>query len=205
LSASGVTQAEEPRTITTLSGQRFEKATVTGASVYGLSITHSGGVAFVRFDNLPEDLRKQYGYNAARITAADAGLDEFEIAVHDIPAVVARAKAQAKDGSFAVFVFSPPGGHLPDDAVNIQFSFEGGRIGLDWVLLGAPNVRDREKYERLVGSLGYKIVAKEEPGVKYLRVEEGDLPRLCEKAICDLYSLGKESKVGLLVHGMSWP
>ena len=71
--------------------------------------------------------------------------------------------------------------------------------------LGGPNVRDREKYEQLAHLLGYNIVTKEEPGVKYLRVEQDDLPRLCKKAICDLYSLRKESKIGLLVHGMSWP
>jgi hypothetical protein len=125
--------------------------------------------------------------------------------VQDIPAVFARAKAQAKDESFAVFVFAPPGGSLSKDAINIQFSFENGRIGLDWVLLSPPNIKDREQYERLATSLGYKINAKEKDGVKYLRIEDGDLPRLCEKAICDLYSLRKESKVGLLVHLMSWP
>jgi hypothetical protein len=205
LSTVCLARAEEPRTITTLSGERFDNATVTGASVYGLSITHSGGVSFVRFENLSEDLRKQYGYDPARVAAADAGLDEFEIRVQDIPAVFARAKAQAKDESFAVFVFEPPGGSLSKDAINIQFSFENGRIGLDWVLLSPPNIKDREQYERLATSLGYKIIAKEKDGVKYLRIEEGDLPHLCEKAICDLYSLRKESKVGLLVHRMSWP
>ena len=200
-----ITQAEEPRTITTLTGERFEKATVTGASVYGLSITHSGGVTFVRFENLPDDLRKQYGYDPARVAAADAGLNEFEISVQDIPSVFARVKAQAKNDSFVVFVFAPPGSRPSDDTVNIQFSVEGGRIGLDWVLLGPLNNRDRGRYERLVGSLSYKFVAKDKDGVNYLRIEEGDLPRLCEKVICDLYSMGKESKIGLLVHGVSWP
>jgi hypothetical protein len=64
--------AEEPRTITTLSGEKFEKATVTGVTPYGISITHSSGVAFARFADLPDDVRKLYGYDPAKIAAADA-------------------------------------------------------------------------------------------------------------------------------------
>jgi hypothetical protein len=132
-------------------------------------------------------------------------LDEFEITVSDIPAVFERVKAHAENESFAVFVFAPLGGRLPEEAINIQFYFEDGRVGLDWVLLGSPNLRDKEKYERLATSLGYKLVAKEKNGVNYLRAEEGDLPRLCERAICDLYSLQRDSKIGLLLHGIPWP
>ncbi len=48
LSTVIIARSEEPGTITTVSGERFDEATVTGASVYGLSITHRGGVSFVR-------------------------------------------------------------------------------------------------------------------------------------------------------------
>jgi len=149
------------------------------------------------------------GFATAKDTQAaeNPSLDEYEIRVKDIHAVFARLKAQAKDETFAVFVFTP--GPEPFDpkkeAINIQFYFEDGRIGLDWVLLGPQNIQDQEKYKRLAKSLGYKVFAKEKNRVRYLRTEEGDLPRLCERAIIDLYSLRQDSKIGLLIHGMRWP
>jgi ribosomal protein L12E/L44/L45/RPP1/RPP2 len=72
LVAIAVAYAEEPRTITTLTGERFDKAIVTSITAYGISITHSRGVAFVRFADLPDDVRKHYGYDPVKIAAADA-------------------------------------------------------------------------------------------------------------------------------------
>ena len=64
--------AEEPRAITTLSGERFDKATVTAVNAYGISVSHEHRRCFVPFTNLPEDIRKQYGYDPAKVAAADA-------------------------------------------------------------------------------------------------------------------------------------
>jgi len=41
--------------------------------------------------------------------------------------------------------------------------------------------------------------------VKYLRTEDGDLPRLCQKVVCDLYEKNPETKLDLVVEGFSWP
>ena len=135
-----------------------------------------------------------------------APVDEYEIAVREVPSVFARLKAISKDETFTAFVFSPGSGSFnPSEALNLQFYFEDGRIGFDWVLLGKPNIRDREKFERLAASLGYKVVPQEKNGVKYLRTVEGDLPRLCKRVLVDLYGKSGESRIGLLVlKGIPW-
>jgi hypothetical protein len=145
-------------------------------------------------------------FAAIRKTVAEAPVEEAEISVADVPAVFSRLKSKAEEGTFTVFVFSPGSGAFrADEAINLQFCFEDGRAGFDWVLLGQPNVRDRKKYEQLAAALGYKTLLREKNGVQYLRTTEGDLPRLCERAICDLYGKKKGSRIGLLTRGIRWP
>jgi len=125
--------------------------------------------------------------------------------VSQIPAVFERLRKEGKDASFAVFMFQPPHQPRADNAINIQFSIEGGRIGLDWCLIGPSNIRDKERLERFVTSLGYKNRAREMNQVKYLRIEDGDLPQLCQKVICDLYEKKPETKLDMVVEGFPWP
>jgi hypothetical protein len=76
---------------------------------------------------------------------------------------------------------------------------------LDWVLLGPLNLRDKEKFLQFAGKLGYKVVAREGNKVKYLRVEEGDLPKLCEASIRDLYAISSDTGLGFIPEGFTWP
>jgi hypothetical protein len=128
-----------------------------------------------------------------------------KVKMADISAIFDKLKATGKDANFAVFVFTPPGKKSPDDAINVQFSIEGGRIGFDWVLLGPANIRDKEKFVQLAGSLGYKVLTCEGNKVKYLRVEDGDLPKLCEASIRDLYSIPLDEVLELIPEGFEWP
>jgi len=145
-------------------------------------------------------------FAAGRKTVADAPVEESEISVADIPAIFSRLKTKAAEETFTVFIFSPGGGAFSaDDAINLQFCFEEGSAGFDWVLLGQPNIRDRKNYEELAASLGYKTFPKEKNGVHYLRTTDGDLSRLCERVICDLYGKKKDSRIGLLTRGIKWP
>jgi hypothetical protein len=129
-----------------------------------------------------------------------------QVTLQDIPRVFAKLREAGKDGSFAVFIFAPSGQPISRDALNVQFSLEDGRIGLDWVLLSPANVRDRNQFSSLVASLGYRLEEREMNGVRYLRVEAGDgLPGLCAKAITDLYSLPPGSKMNLITEGFEWP
>jgi hypothetical protein len=145
-------------------------------------------------------------FAVGRKPIAEVPIEESEVRVADIPTVFLRLKAAAEEEAFAVFIFSPGSGPFSaDEAINLQFCFEDGSAGVDWVLLGQPNIRDRKKYEQLAASLGYKVVPRKKNGVHYLRVTEGDLPRLCERVICDLYGKQSGSSIGLLTKGFTWP
>jgi hypothetical protein len=129
-----------------------------------------------------------------------------KVTLADIPAIFKKLADTKKEGSFAAFIFNPPG--LPDtsESINIQFSVEGTSVGLDWILLGPANVRDRERFSQFAGSLGYTVSEREMNGVKYLRtVGTGNLPSLCEKTIRDLYSVPAELRIDLIVEGIDWP
>jgi uncharacterized protein (DUF1810 family) len=130
---------------------------------------------------------------------------EAKVKMADIPAIFEKLRAVGKNGSFAVFIFMPPGKASPDEAINVQFSMERGQIGFDWVLLGPANIRDKEKFVQLAGRLGYKVVDREMNNVKYLRVDEGDLPSLCEASIRDLYSIPSDAEMGMIPEGFKWP
>jgi len=130
---------------------------------------------------------------------------EAKVTIADIAAIFEKLRTVGKDGSFAVFAFNSPGTSSPREAINLQFSVEHGQIGFDWVLLGPPNIRDKEKFVRLAEKLGYKPVACEMNKVKYLRVEGDGLPRLCEASIRDLYSMPPDTDLNLIPEGFTWP
>jgi hypothetical protein len=58
-----------PSDITTRDGTTYKHAEVTGVDADGLRITHSTGVTKVPFDNLPDELQKQYGYDRSKVAA----------------------------------------------------------------------------------------------------------------------------------------
>ena len=62
---------------------------------------------------------------AATLAKKKIVADTHVCQVSDIPAVFERLKKEGKDGSFAVFMFQPPNQPNADDAINIQFSFDG--------------------------------------------------------------------------------
>jgi hypothetical protein len=128
---------------------------------------------------------------------------EPKVKIADVPGIFEKLRATEKDGSFAVLAFTPPG---ESEAVNIQFSIEGGRTGLDWVLIGPLNIRDKEKFARFADKLGYRVSEREMNNVKYLRVEEGgSLPQLCQASISSLYSVPPEAELDLIPQGFTWP
>jgi len=81
--ASSVLQA---RDITTLDGKLYKDVSIR-AKPNGLEIVHSTGVAFVSFKNLPETVRKEFGYDPAKAAEYEEKLKE---------ARKARAKAIAE-------------------------------------------------------------------------------------------------------------
>jgi hypothetical protein len=128
-----------------------------------------------------------------------------KVKLADIPAIFEKLHATPIDGNFAVFIFNPPGKQSRDEAINIQFSIENGTSGLDWVLLGASNITDKERFTKFASQRGYQVTEKEGNNVKYLRVEAGDLPALCAAVIREMYSLPEGTELDLIPEGFTWP
>jgi hypothetical protein len=131
--------------------------------------------------------------------------NESDAKMADIPAIFEKLRATGKDANFAQFCFGAPKTTLADNAVNVQFSIEGGRIGFDWVLICEQNIQDQDKFVQLAERLGHKVVACEGNDVKYLRVEDGDLPKLCEASIHELCAVPPDADLELVLEGFTWP
>jgi hypothetical protein len=83
-------QADPPTHIRTLDGRDYTQVRIVRATDNGLRIIHADGAATLRFENLPEDIRKTYGYDPGKAAAADAAQLQA-----DQQAAAAEAKAQA--------------------------------------------------------------------------------------------------------------
>lgn len=59
--------------ITTLDGKTYKDARVTGVEANGVHISFREGVVEVPFDQLPQELQRQYGYDPAQTTGLQNG------------------------------------------------------------------------------------------------------------------------------------
>ena len=62
--------------ITTRDGKTYKHVKVMGIYPDGLSIMHSTGVSKVPFDNLPDAIQKEYGYDPAKVAADRKAVEE---------------------------------------------------------------------------------------------------------------------------------
>lgn len=115
----------------------------------------------------------------------------------DVQNVFRQLSDKGSDSSFVIFWLMPEDPHN-DEHVELQFSIEGGEIGFDWVLLGETKLKDRNVFETLAASDGYKVVARRANNVDYLRVENGDLVELCRKVMTEMYGATEETYVELI-------
>jgi hypothetical protein len=107
---------------------------------------------------------------------------------------------------YAVLMFLPSDSN-DGDYVNLQYSFENGTMGMDWVLLGERNIADKRAIMAFIKKLGYKFERYEINKIKYLRIEGQEIQELAEvgmKVINDFYGFEPTFKIKLLVEGFSW-
>ena len=74
------------------------------------------------------------------------------------------------DGSFVVIMFSDKTNKFPE-GLNIQYSIENGRLGLDWVLVASGNIELVAGFKEFVSKSGYTVKEFDD----YLRVEGENL------------------------------
>jgi hypothetical protein len=127
----------------------------------------------------------------------------YPVTLRNIPEVISQLDQSGKDGHFAVLMFVPPGS-TDGEAVNLQYSIDGGVVGLDWVLLGPRNIADREKVSEFASKLGYRPDEHEMSGVRYLRVTGSGISELGAKIIQDFYHIGPDTKLEMITEGFKW-
>jgi len=129
-------------------------------------------------------------------TRRNRGIRSKTIAVADIGKVFRQISAQGVETSFAVFVIRT-GEENKDNTVEIQYSVENGKTGLDWILMSPANIGEKPKVIQYAASKGVEWQKKEMNDWLYLRIEEGDLVVFCTSLIKDLYQVDQvELKYG---------
>ncbi|MBU2676972.1 MAG: hypothetical protein KJP16_07790, partial [Gammaproteobacteria bacterium] len=99
-------------------------------------------------------------------TRRDNGIRRETIAVADIGEVFRQISGQGVETSFAVFAIQTG---EEDDAVEIQFSVENGKAGLDWILMSPANIEEKPKVIQYAASKGVEWQEKEMNDWLYLR------------------------------------
>jgi hypothetical protein len=143
--------------------------------------------------------------NRRGVQAPSQVAPEATVELRDIPRVYELLVETLSDGRFAVFLFGR-NGEPPDpvDALNIQFSIEGGRPGLDWVLLASENVSARERVAEFLENEGAIAEERLMNGVPYLRVEGGDLESLCRRVLVEVFGVADGQQMILIAEGFTW-
>ena len=124
-------------------------------------------------------------------------LKELTINLNSIPTIYSEIENTGTSGAFAVFIIPDRIGNT-SIALNIQFSYEDSEVGLDWVLIGESNIRDREVIEDYLKIRSISFVEKYENDVRYLRVTDGDLVLLCQGIMKDIYKVRREETFGVV-------
>lgn len=128
----------------------------------------------------------------------------YVIGLQDVARVFDKLQSDHRNEDFGAFIFFD-GNPTRENAVNLQFSIEHGRIGFDWVLRAAVNIRDQKRFREFAHDQGYSVAAEQLNGVNYFRVENGDLPGLCKKVMQAMYGAPPDGQLGLMVSGITWP
>jgi hypothetical protein len=127
------------------------------------------------------------------------------VSVSQIPAVFDQLKTAHQDASWAVFVFYPAGEPATDQSVvNLQYSVANGSIGLDWVLLAPRNIADKDKIAAFIKERHYTVSERELNGVRFLRVEDGDLVQLGTQIVGEFYHVPKDTQMEFNKDGFDW-
>jgi hypothetical protein len=72
------------------------------------------------------------------------------------------------------------------------------------VLYQPRNIEDEGRFVAFARNRGFTFKSQELNGVRYLRVESGDLVALCRGVITDLYAVPPGEKIELIAEGFEW-
>jgi hypothetical protein len=127
----------------------------------------------------------------------------YSVSANEIPEVIRQLQRSAADGHFAVIMFTPPGSS-DHEAINVQYSIEGGVVGFDWVLINPRNVADKAKVIVIATKLGYRLEEREMNRVHYLRMTGNGISELGTRIIQDVYGIDPKKKLEMITEGFKW-
>ena len=132
-------------------------------------------------------------------------VDTYVVGVDDILPIAYQLAQQNNEGSFVVFFFSESGNLDDDGSLNIQYSIEQGRFGLDWVLTSPDNIAAKADFQAFAESMGYVVENRTGNRVEYLRVERGgSLFTLGRAVVTELFSMPESGELGLYFRGIEF-
>ena len=126
-----------------------------------------------------------------------------EASADEIPKVISQLQESAQDGHFVVFIFVPSDSK-DDEAVNLQYSIDGGVVGFDWVLISPRNIADKASVIELASRLGYQLEEHEENECRFLRMIGSGISELGARIIQDVYKIDRQTKLELMTQGFEW-
>jgi hypothetical protein len=126
---------------------------------------------------------------------------ETRLTVAQIGSVFDSLTAAPAEPAFVVISFNTPERPRANEAVDVQLYKENGRVGFDWALEAARNVQDEELYLSFARGAGYQPRLQETNGVRYHRVDDGDVLRLCMGVITELYGRPPDTEIELIMEG----
>jgi len=167
---------------------------VIGLSIIGLTLTLA--VLFALLLLLPERWTNVEGQ--VKSTREVRAPVPQPASMGELPAIVAKLAAKKVEKSWIMFAFAPPGEEENESAVlNLQYSIEDGKLGVDWFLLGPRNVADDKKVTAFIEHQNFVVKMRTVNGVKFLRTEGDDLAELGRKIICELYHVKPDGPITL--------
>ena len=127
------------------------------------------------------------------------------VQLSDLPQIVnAMTNATAKV-RYAGLTFNTPNRPKDDDAVNLNLSFENGKVGFDWILLATRNLQDEAAFKEFARARGIEPVSLTMNGVSYLRVECGDIAKFTASIATEMYACPQNQTLTLFHDGFTWP
>ncbi len=125
---------------------------------------------------------------------------EDQVALDQIDAICESLHRTGSDGSFAVFMPASSAG-----APDIQLSIQQGRVGLDWVLENAANIRGQQAFENLLDSADALYEEREMNGIRYVRTEDSRVSELCRRVLEEIFEVDAGGPLELIVESFEWP
>lgn len=132
-------------------------------------------------------------------------LRETEFRTADLPALVEAMSRGSAPVRYAAMMVSTPDRPSDESVLNIQISFESGKVGFDWVLLAPRNIEDQVAFRTFARAHGVEPVDRSQNGVSYLRVEGVNVAKFTASVVTEMYHRPPDEPLGLVHEGFEWP